>query len=253
MPALPIIFILLASPFIGSFLGLLAVRLPAGQQVVAGRSACPQCGATLRAKHLVPVLSFLLLRGACRDCGGRISPLYPAVELACVAIAIVAACVSSGWPLAVNFALGCWLLVLSAIDARHFWLPDVLTLPLIPAGLLLCWLTTPNDLLGHAIGATAGYALFWSIAKLYFWARGVDGLGLGDAKLLAGLGAFVSWTGLPAIIAIASLAGLAFAAGRAIIAGQKLDGGSKIPFGPFLAFAGWLVWLLRDIAPVAGW
>jgi leader peptidase (prepilin peptidase)/N-methyltransferase len=253
MPALPIIFIVLASPFIGSFLALLVVRLPAGQDVVAGRSACPRSGATLRPADLVPVLSFLALRGACRDCGGRISPLYPAVELASVAIAIIAACVSSGWPLAVNFALGCWLLVLAVIDARDFWLPDVLTLPLVPAGLLICWVTTPDELLDHAIGAAAGYALFWAIAKLYFWARGVDGLGLGDAKFLAGLGAFVSWTGLPAVIATASLAGLAFAGARAILTRQKIDGGSRIPFGPFLALAGWLVWLLRDIAPVAGW
>lgn len=253
MPALNTIIIILASPFIGSFAANLAIRLPEGRQVAAGRSACPHCAHVLRPADLVPVLSFLALRGKCRDCGGRISPLYPAIELGCLAIALCAATIDNGWPMAADFALGCWLLVLAVIDARHFWLPDILNLPLIPAGLLVCWLTAPDALLDHAIGAAAGFALFWAIAKLYRLYRGVDGLGLGDAKLLAGLGAFVSWTGLPGIILLASLAGLGFALARALITRQPLSATERIPFGPFLALAGWLVWLLRDVAPLAGW
>ena len=160
---------------------------------------------------MLPVLSWLWLRGRCRACGGRISIFYPAIELAALAVAVWSLWVLSGWQVLAGTLLGWFLLVLAWIDARHFYLPDALTLPLIASGLVFSWIADPGGWWAYAGGALLGFAVFAGIARLYRAFRGVEGLGLGDAKLFAAAGAWLSWWGLPSVLLIAALSGLLFA------------------------------------------
>ncbi len=236
------LIVLISAPFVGSFLGTLAIRLPDGRGVVTGRSACPSCGATLGAASLVPLLSWALQRGRCTACAGPISVFYPAIELAALGIAIWAASVFSGWLLLASCGLGWGLLALAAIDARRLLLPDVLTLPLIPAGLAAIAAIRPEALLAHALAAGAGWAAFAAIGWLYRRLRGRSGLGLGDAKLLAGAGAWVGLAGLPSVVLLASVTALVWAVASGLRHGS-LRAGQVVPFGPFIALGLWITWL----------
>ncbi|HYZ62005.1 MAG TPA: A24 family peptidase [Acetobacteraceae bacterium] len=236
---------LLAAPFAGSFLGVLIARLPEGRPIMLARSACDRCGAPLAPVDLVPLLSFVLLRGACRRCAGAIAPFHWQVELASVAVAVSALAAGSRVPEAwLDCAFGWTLLALAWIDARHMLLPDVLTLPLIPAGLLVTWLLDPAMVTDHALAAALAYTSLRGLALLYRFLRGRDGLGEGDAKLLAALGAWLGLEALPSVVLGAALAGLA-AALALRLRGTAMTAATAIPFGPFLALAGWAVWLAR--------
>jgi leader peptidase (prepilin peptidase) / N-methyltransferase len=237
---------LVLAPFVGSFLGVVIERLPAGRPMVFGRSACDHCGDTLRARDLIPLVSYLALRGWC-SCGrARLSWFHPGIELAALAIALSAATVLSGWLLWVSLGLGWTLLTLAVIDSREFVLPDVITLPLIPAGFVVAWMVDPALLVGHALGALAGFVTFAAIAGAYRQARGRDGLGLGDAKLLAAAGAWLGWQALPSVVMIAAASGLALALAISL-GGAKLAWTSRIAFGPHVALAFWLVWLFGPV------
>ena len=236
------------APFVGSFLGVLIERLPAGSPVVVGRSACPHCGVRLRAADLVPLLSWLAARGRCRHCRHRLGAFYPLVELAAVAVALSATLVldeTAAWLIGATLGLGWTLLTLSWIDHRHLVLPDVLTLPLIPAGLLVAWVVSPESLPHHLLGAALGYAGLAAVAALYRRARGRAGLGAGDAKLFAAAGAWLSWEALPSVLLIAGALGLVLALAGG--AGRRLAADTAVPFGPALAGAFWLVWLLGPV------
>jgi leader peptidase (prepilin peptidase)/N-methyltransferase len=226
------------APFVGSFLGVVIERLPAGQPIVLGRSACDHCGATLTARDLVPLISWLARRGWCRCGHARLSWFHPAIELAALAVALSGAAVLSGWLLWVGLGLGWTLLTLAVIDGREFVLPDIIVLPLIPIGLLVVWAIDPA---GHALGALAGFASFAAIAGVYRRVRGREGLGLGDAKLLAAAGAWLGWQTLPSVVLIAAASGLAFA----LAASACLDQPGRL--GPYLALAFWLVWLFGPV------
>ena len=247
--------VLLASPFVGSFLGTLIARLPKDRPVVFDQSRCETCGQELGIRDLVPIVSWFALKRRCRHCGAKLSAFYPLIELAALGVAVWAVLtlpVHLVWPTA---CLGWVLLVLAVIDTRHLILPDVLTLPLIPAGLALNWWLDPvaildGPLLHHALGAAAGFlgfaTLAWACRKL----RGREGLGLGDAKLLAAAGAWVSWSGLGSVLLWASPLALMVALAAGAIHGtlsDKLAGRSAIPFGPFLALGFWLTWLYGPI------
>ena len=195
---------------------------------------------------MTPFLSWLFALGRCRHCTARIPLSYPGVELAVLVIAASAAAVLDGWLLWASCGFGWVLLTLAWIDQRHFWLPDALTLPLIPAGLLVIWLRVPARLWENGIGAIAGFALLAGIASAYRRLRGREGLGLGDAKLLAGLGAWVGWQGLASVVFIAAASGL-FMVLVARIAGRRLEMGDSLPFGPYLCLGGWLVWLFGPL------
>jgi leader peptidase (prepilin peptidase)/N-methyltransferase len=233
---------IIVAPFIGSFLGVLALRLPEGRAIGWSRSACEHCGHVLGAGDLVPIASFIALRGRCRYCRAEIGWFVLVIELAALAIAAWAGLVTSGWILAASCAFGWALLLLAAIDWRVQILPDVITLPLLAAGLSAAFFFARESWLDHLIGAAAGFLALALVSQLYRLLRGRDGLGLGDAKLLAALGAWVAWEGLPTVLLLGSLLGLVFALGRAI-AGQSIRLSDRLPFGVFLAGGGWLVWL----------
>jgi leader peptidase (prepilin peptidase)/N-methyltransferase len=243
------ILALLVAPFIGSFLGVVIERLPAGRPIGFARSTCDHCGATLGAKDMLPMLSWLARRGRCR-CGRiQLGAFYPAIELAALAVALSAATVLSGLLLWASLALGWTLLVLAAIDLRHQILPDLLTLPLIPAGLAVAWLVDSALLTDHAIGAAAGFVGFAVIAGLYRRLRAREGLGLGDAKLLAAGGAWLGWQALPSVVVLGAAVALVVALAGAL-GGGKLSPTTQIAFGPHLALAIWAVWLYGPLVPM---
>jgi leader peptidase (prepilin peptidase) / N-methyltransferase len=233
----------LAAPFVGSFLGVLVRRLPEGRRLAWARSQCEGCGAALQPRDLVPLISWLLLRGRCRFCRRPLGGFYPAIELAAVAVALIAVASDSGAIVWLDCLFGWWLLTLAWIDARQWLLPDVLTLPLVLAGLAAALAFAPDQLLDRALGAAIGYLALRGIAFAYRALRGRDGLGEGDAKLLAASGAWIGVSALPQVILIAALTGLV-AAGCLRLIGFRLGPRSALPFGPFLALATWIVWLL---------
>ena len=233
---------IIVAPFIGSFLGVLALRLPESRAIGWSRSACEHCGHVLGAGDLIPIASFVALRGRCRYCRAGIGGFVLVIELAALAVAVWAGLETSGWILAVTCAFGWTLLLLAAIDWRVQMLPDVMTLPLLAAGLSAAFFFARETWLDHLIGAAAGFLSLALVAQIYRRLRGREGLGLGDAKLLAALGAWVAWEGLPTVLLWGSLLGLLFALGRAV-AGGSIRLTDRLPFGVFLAGGGWLVWL----------
>jgi len=235
----------LVAPFIGSFLGVAIVRLPRGRPIATGRSACDRCGHRLGARDLIPFLSFALSRGRCRHCGQAIGWFPVAIELAALGVAAWAACVVNGVEIWVACLLGWTLLAAAWIDARTMILPDVLTLPLLMAGLAVTAVLSPADLTDHSLAAAVGYLLLFVTARVYRRLRGRDGLGEGDAKLLGALGAWLGLGALPFVLILASCLGLA-AACAGMLAGKRVTPATAIPFGPFLSLAGWLLWLYQD-------
>ncbi|MBA4001422.1 A24 family peptidase [Brevundimonas sp.] len=145
-------------------------------------------------------------------------------------------------PVAVSALLGWSLLLIAAVDARHFWLPDWLTLPLLAAGLAVTALIDRPVLIDHLIGAAVGFAVLWGIAALYRRTRGREGLGGGDFRLLAAAGAWTGWMGLPSVLLWASVAGLSLVLARLALK-QPVSGEDRLPFGVFLALGIWMTWL----------
>jgi leader peptidase (prepilin peptidase)/N-methyltransferase len=234
--------LLLAAPFVGSFLGVVVQRLPDGLPIAWTRSRCDGCGAPLRAHDLVPIAAWLAAKGRCRYCSRPLGWFYPGIELAAVAVALTAALIDSGQSVWLDCLLGWWLLALGWIDIRNWLLPDALTLPLVFAGLLAAVAFDLDQLVDRSLGAAAGYLSLLTITALYRRWRHREGLGGGDAKLLAAAGAWVGAAALPQVILLAALSGLA-AAGCLRLAGVRLGAQSALPFGPFLAFATWFLWL----------
>jgi leader peptidase (prepilin peptidase)/N-methyltransferase len=228
---------------VGSFLATVLIRRPEGRSALRGRSRCDGCGETLRASELVPVLSHLLAGGRCRRCGGAIDPRHLAVELAAAAIGVAAFAAHPLVLAPVTALLGWWLLILAALDAEHHWLPDDLTLPLLAAGLaaaLAGFGAPPEDRL---IGAAAGYASLALIAFGYRRLRGREGLGGGDPKLFAALGAWLGWQQLPLILLASGLLGLA-ALLLVRLRGGSVSATDRLPLGSLMAIAAWPIWLV---------
>lgn len=241
----------LLGPVAGSFLGLVSLRLPQDRTIVTGRSTCGSCGRTLAPLDLVPILSFVALRGRCRTCGGAIPRRYPLMELGCLILGAWSALVFDG-PMALISALfGWWLLIVAVIDGEHFWLPDRLTLPLGAAGLVqaiacsLLGLTT-QTWIHSVIGAVAGFGSLWLLAFVYRRIRGREGLGGGDPILLGAIGAWVGWQGLPAVVLWAAVAGLVIVLSMVVLR-RGVTAEMKLPFGVFLALGGWMVWILKPL------
>jgi leader peptidase (prepilin peptidase)/N-methyltransferase len=225
-------------PMMGSLVGVLVDRLPEDRPVALARSQCASCGRTLGPLELVPLVSYVAQRGRCKGCGAAIPRRLPLIELAAMLIAIVAVWRADGIGAWAGAGLGWTLLCLGLIDWRHLWLPDVLTLPLTAAGLaVIAWLA-PTLLSDHIIAAAAGWLVFTAIAWAYRRLRGREGLGGGDAKLLAAGGAWLGTAALPHVVLFAALAALIWA-----VVTRQLDPAGRLPFGSFLAGAIWLLWL----------
>jgi leader peptidase (prepilin peptidase)/N-methyltransferase len=219
------------------------VRWPQGRSVVAGRSACDHCGRTLEPRDLVPLLSWSLARGRCRHCGARIDRRHLAAEAAAATIAL-AAIFAHPMPLAaVTAILGWWLFLLAALDLEHEWLPDRLTWPLLAAGLAAAWGGFGPPLEDRLIGAAAGFVFLFVIARLYRALRGREGLGGGDPKLLAALGAWLGWTQLPFVLVGAGLLGLG-ALLLARLRGHRVAATDRLPLGTLMAMAAWPIWIV---------
>ncbi|WP_199242543.1 prepilin peptidase [Desulfosporosinus fructosivorans] len=219
---------------IGSFLNVVIYRVPRGESIVSPGSHCPTCGHALRAWELIPVVSFLIQRGQCRGCQTRISWRYPAVELLTGTLFFLTAFLSFGTEthsarLLLNLVFVAVLLALSFIDLDTFRLPDVLTLPLLGLGLLGAFLIPGNPSgWGSAFSALGAGGGFWIIARVY-----PQGMGLGDAKLVAAMGAFLGFPSIFLAVLIGSFVG-AFIGICLLFAGRKRFG-QQIPFGPYLA------------------
>ena len=280
-PAAWIAFVLVLGLLVGSFLNVVIHRLPimmerewkaqaedilgtntyepprfentrpAVYNLVVPRSACPKCGAMITAWQNIPVVSYLFLRGACANCGTKISIRYPLIELL---TGVLSAAVA--WKFGVTWYCGAalmltWALVaLSAIDFDHQLLPDDITLPLLWIGLLLSLAPTipsiglPVSSTDAIIGAAAGYVSLWSVYKLFKALTGKEGMGYGDFKLLAALGAWLGWQMLLVIILLSAFSGAIV--GIALVAFRGRDRDIPIPFGPYLAVAGWIALMWGD-------
>jgi leader peptidase (prepilin peptidase)/N-methyltransferase len=234
---------------LGSFLNVVITRLPREEQFWAGRSQCPLCGAVLPWQDNLPLLSFGVLKGRCRFCGGPISWRYPGVELAggLLALALWTKFPASSL-LLVYGPFSAALVVLTCLDLEHRWLPDVITLPGTALGLLLS-LFFPHLAFWEALaGALTGSGVFYGLGWAYERLTGKMGLGGGDVKLMALIGAFLGIGSLPLIIflsaAAGSLAGLGLALARGLLARGEWRT-LAIPYGPFLAAAAllYLFWL----------
>ncbi|WP_374347550.1 A24 family peptidase [Chitinimonas sp.] len=207
------------------------------------RSACPTCGTPIRAMDNIPVVSWIFLRGKCHHCKAPISARYPLVEL--ITGVMSALIIASFGPTlgGIGAVVFCWFLIaLFFIDLDTYLLPDSLTLPLLWLGLLININGTFAPLNHAVIGAVAGYLSLWSIYWLFKLLTGKEGMGYGDFKLLAALGAWLGWQALPLVILASSLVGAIVGIAFVTIKSKRFD--NPIPFGPFLALAGLitLVW-----------
>jgi len=248
---------------VGSFLNVVIVRFPAAlihdwkcqcrellgledppeaapANVASGRSRCPSCGHPIAWYDNIPIISWLVLRGRCRNCDGSISARYPLVELATAILSVIVI-----WRLGPDTAglaglLLTWTLIAATgIDLDHHLLPDQLTLPLVWLGLFLNVFGVFTDLESAVIGAIAGYVSLWLVFHVFRLLTGKEGMGYGDFKLLAAVGAWFGWQVLPTVILLAS--GVGAVIGLALIALRRMGREVPIAFGPFLAAAGWLV------------
>jgi len=205
--------------------------------LVVPRSACPHCGHMIGALENIPVISYLLLRGKCKGCGAHISARYPIVELISGLLSGYAAWHFGFGLAALGALLFIWmLLALTFIDFDTQLLPDDITLPLLWVGLLFNLSRTYTDLQGAVIGAVAGYLTLWGVYWLFKFATGKEGMGYGDFKLLAAIGAWTGWQMLPLVILTSSLVGAVV--GITLIVAARHGRNVPIPFGPYLAGGG---------------
>ncbi len=261
-PALAAGLALVLGLLIGSFLNVVILRLPprlewqwrrdareflelpeqydpAPPGIVVQRSACPKCGHRLAPWENVPLLSFVLLRGRCRGCGTAISWQYPTVEL--VTGLLFAACVlrfGVGPEALAAMGLSAMLVAMSGIDLRTTLLPDDLTLPLLWIGLLLSTTTLFVGPVDAIFGAAAGYLSLWAVNAAFRRIAGKEGMGQGDFKLLAALGAWCGLQGILPIVLMASFIGAIV--GSLWLFARGKDRSTPLPFGPYLAVAGWI-------------
>jgi len=273
----PAVFVVIAFAFamlIGSFLNVVIYRLPLMMQrewreqcdelqstpapaipdgpfnLVIPRSACPACGTQIQAWQNIPIISYLLLRGRCASCKQNISTRYPLVELLTAVLAAVCAWrFGFGWEALMAIGLTCTLIAISMIDYDYQLIPDSIVVPLVWVGLAMSlWqpnvaadtlFVVPTD---SIIGAMVGYLSLWSVYQLFKLATGKEGMGYGDFKLLAALGAWLGLAAVPIIILMSAVVGAIV--GIALIVLRGRDRQLPIPFGPYLAAAGWITMIV---------
>lgn len=269
LPWLYFSLVFLFSLMIGSFLNVVIHRLPIMLErewqaeylgyfnpetqphqeerynLMVPRSACPHCGHAITAMENIPLLSWLWLKGRCRECQAPISARYPLVELLTALLSlIVAATLAPGWGLLAALLLTWVLVALTFIDLDKMLLPDQLTLPLLWGGLLFNLTGGFVPLADAVIGAMAGYLVLWSLYWAFKLLTGKEGMGYGDFKLLAALGAWLGWQALPIVLLLSSLVGAFIGIGLILLRNHHQN--KPIPFGPYLAIAGWIALLWGD-------
>jgi leader peptidase (prepilin peptidase) / N-methyltransferase len=235
----------LSGLLVGSFLNVVAHRLPRGESIVSPGSHCPSCGAPVSPRDNVPVLSWILLSGRCRVCRAPIALRYPAIELANGALWVLVFLRAPSWG---DFFTGAFLcsaaLALLSIDAEFQILPDAITLPGIAIGLALSFVSVRRTPIEAALAAALGAGGLYLLAFLYEKISGHEGMGLGDVKMLGMIGALLSPAGVAVTILLASLAG-SFV-GIALILARGGDGKTRLPFGVFLALGAIAAWFFAD-------
>jgi len=251
---------------IGSFLNVVILRIPplleydwrcqcrdlleieSGEEqrppgIVFARSHCMKCGHGIRAFENIPLISYLALRGKCSACKARISPRYPLLEFL-TAVFFVITIWHFGPTLQGLSALflTAMLIAMAGIDIDHQLLPDSMTIPLMWAGILISFWSIHTGLADSVTGAIAGYLVLWAIYHAFRLLTGKEGMGYGDFKLLAALGAWMGWQMLPLVVLLSSVAGAV--TGLALMATGRMNKDKPMPFGPFIAIAGWiaLIW-----------
>jgi leader peptidase (prepilin peptidase)/N-methyltransferase len=243
------ILIALLGLSVGSFLNVCIYRLPRGESLVSPPSRCPACGRRLRWFDNVPVVSWIWLRGRCGRCRAPISVRYPIVEIVTALVWLLIAWLTPpGWLLASRLMLGTSLIALFVIDLEHQLLPNAITLPGIAAGLALS-VVTPVGPLASLIGIVAGGGVLYAIAAGYYLVRHEEGMGMGDVKMLAMVGAFLGWKGVLLTLVLSSLSGAVL--GLLIIAWKRGDMRYALPFGTFLALAAGVAMLYGE--RILGW
>jgi leader peptidase (prepilin peptidase)/N-methyltransferase len=237
--------LLAVAPLTGSFTECLAQRLPAHRPILLARSQCDGCHTQLGPLELIPVVSWVALRGRCRHCRRPIPVRHLGAELLAAAITVWALLVVPGWLIWPTVILSWVLLALSLMDLYHLVLADVVVLPVLGLGVATSFGLSTDQGFQSLAGAAIGGGAALIITALYRLVRRREGLGLGDVKLLAACGAWVSWSGLPSVVLIASLAaGVCLALGAARTRWRfRLTQAGRIPAGPFVAFGLWVVWL----------
>jgi leader peptidase (prepilin peptidase)/N-methyltransferase len=205
-------------------------------------SSCPHCGHSIRAWENIPLISYLILGGKCASCKAPISMQYPAIEAVTAILSLIVA-----WQFGVSMQtagglLFTWMLIaLTMIDVHKQLLPDTITLPLLWLGLILALFDTYTSLQASVIGAIAGYLVLWTVFQTFKLVTGKEGMGFGDFKLLAAMGAWIGWEMLPQIILVSSVVGAI--TGSIMLVTGKTRTHQPIPFGPYLAIAGWIALL----------
>jgi len=226
---------------VGSFSNVCVYRIPRGESIAFPGSHCPACDHDIAWYDNIPLLSWLILKGRCRHCSGKISARYPFLEaLMGISWALLAYHFGPTPQLFQAIILASLLWILTLIDLETGLLPNVLTLPGMVVGLLFAWWF--GFLFDALVGAAAGYGVFWLIARLFLLLTGKEGMGYGDFKLLAMLGAFMGWQALPFIVFVSSFMGVII--GLIYLKLAHKDRQAQIPFGPYLALAGmlWFLW-----------
>jgi len=275
----PVLFICLTIGFgllVGSFLNVVIYRLPVMMErewqeqcaelndqqapkcdpftLSAPRSRCPQCNHAITAAENIPIISYVFLKGKCRECKANISLRYPLIEaLTGLLSGIVAWQFGFDWTCLGALLLTWSLIALTFIDVDHQLLPDSITLPLMWLGIFFNLFSSYTDLHSSIVGAIAGYLSLWLVFHGFKLATGKEGMGYGDFKLLAALGAWLGWVLLPLIILLSSLVGAII--GISLIIFRKHQRDIPIPFGPYLATAGWLalIWGVEINTLYLGW
>lgn len=252
---------LLLGAIIGSFLNVVIYRLPlilnaewtneakmfldmAADQdnslsLSSPRSHCPDCGAQLKAQHNIPLLSYCFLRGRCSNCNSLISIQYPLIELLSAfvtAYILIVHGITEKALLSLIFSYS--LIALATIDLNEKILPDQITLPLVWCGLIISLLGYGTDPRSAIVGASLGYLSLWSVMHVFKWITGREGMGYGDFKLNAAIGAWLGWQMVPGVILLSSFLGAVIGLGAIVFFGH--DRRSPLAFGPYLCLAGWV-------------
>jgi len=259
----------MTSLLIGSFLNVVIYRLPIMMErewraecnrflnienesmnaeafnLMVPRSKCPKCDHKISAFENIPLLSFLILGGKCRGCKSAISIRYPIIELTTCILSVIAAMHFGPGVQSLFAVVMTWtLIVLTMIDFDHQLLPDSITLPFLWLGIICNMFGLYTDIHSSLIGAIAGYMILWSVYMAFKLVTGKEGMGFGDFKLLAMLGAWLGWQVLPLIIILSSVLGSLVGIGLIVFSGHQKN--KPIPFGPYLATAGWIALMFGD-------